>query len=514
MNKDTKAKHLSNSALIFLIAAPVIIIDYIIFILNPGNAGNHIAYTLQITADFFSIITVTGLWLTILLDALTPSHQHDAFPPSTLFLKNKRPTVDVYIPVAGEPIEVIEKTAKAALAMMYPHKTFILDDGKSNEVKALSEELGITYVRRETNHNAKSGNVNNGLLHGKGEFFAILDADFVPKKNFIIHLLSFMVHKEVAFVQSPQSYDNLDNFIARGTSTAQEIFYDYVQPAKNSSNSAFCVGTNVLFRRRAIDEIGGMFELDHSEDIWTSLMLHEHGWKSIYTTRVIAVGQAPDTIMSYLKQQKRWAQGGFTIFFSRNPLLSRKLNYDQKVQYMYSALFYFVGISIMLYLTLPLLYLYFGISPIKLTNSNEWLYRYVPYLAIFYLLPILLTGKISLSAISTSIATFSSYVSALLNTIVSRRYVWVTTSSSKARSGQILSYIWPHLLVISLSIGAVVMGWFAVQDTVITAINSFWALVNTTLLALFLIRGSDPVKINREKEKKVEIVRIPKGAKI
>ena len=144
--------------------------------------------------------------------------------------------------------------------------------------------------------------MNNGLSHGTGDFFAIIDADFIPEKFFITHLLSYMANPEVAFVQSPQSYSNTNNFIAHGTSTAQEIFYNYVQPAKNSSNSAFCVGTNVLFRREAINEIGGMFELDHSEDIWTSLMLHEHGWKSIYTTRVLAVGQAPDTIMAYLKQ--------------------------------------------------------------------------------------------------------------------------------------------------------------------------------------------------------------------
>jgi cellulose synthase (UDP-forming) len=303
-----------------------------------------------------------------------------------------------------------------------------------------------------------------------------------------------MGNEDVAFVQSPQSYSNTDNFIAHGTSTAQEIFYNYVQPAKNSSNSAFCVGTNVLFRRKAIDEIGGMFELDHSEDIWTSLMLHEKGWKSIYTTRVLAIGQAPETIISFLKQQKRWAQGGFTIFFSNNPILSSKLRFDQKTQYLYSSLFYFVGISITIYLILPILFLLFGISSIRLTDSNEWIFRYVPYLVIFYLLPVLLTGKITLSAVSTSIATFSAYVSALLNTIISKRYVWITTTSKKSSSGQLLQYVWPHILIISLSISSAVLGWFAVTDVVITGINSFWALLNASLLAIFLVKGFESPK--------------------
>lgn len=493
--------------MIFLIVAPLIIVNYIIFIVNPHNIGSPLAYGLQITADFFSIIAVTGLWLTILLDALTPSHQHEINRSNHDFVQSLQSTVDVYIPVAGEPINVIRKTVIAALAMSYPHQTFILDDGKSDEVKIVAKELGAKYIRRTNNKNAKSGNVNHGLQYGKGEFFAILDADFVPTKNFIVELLSYMSSPEVAFVQSPQSYSNTDNFVARGTSTAQEIFYNYVQPAKNSSNSAFCVGTNVLFRRSAVDSIGGIFELDHSEDIWTSLMLHEKGWKSIYTTRILAVGQAPDTIISYLKQQKRWAQGGFTIFFTRNPLLSRKLNIDQKIQYLYSALFYFVGLSIMIYLLLPLVYLYFGLSPIKLTTSNEWVYRYVPYLSIFYLLPIILTGKLSLSAVSTSIATFSSYVGALVNTITSKRYVWVTTSSKGAQAGRVLSYVWPHLTIIGLSIGAAVIGWFGVNDLVITSINTFWALVNASLLSVFLIQGSAPKKIvmtNKPQHNKIE----------
>ena len=171
MHSYTQAKHLSNSALVFLIAAPIIIVNYLIFIVNPSNAGHPVAYTLQLVADFFSIITVTGLWLTILLDALVPSHQHDVNKGDDEFVRKRTVTVDIFIPVAGEPIDVIRQTAKGAVEMYYPHRTFILDDGKSDDVRDLAEELGITYIRRTVNKNAKSGNVNNALSHGTGDFF-------------------------------------------------------------------------------------------------------------------------------------------------------------------------------------------------------------------------------------------------------------------------------------------------------------------------------------------------------
>jgi cellulose synthase (UDP-forming) len=489
-DKSLRPGKLSNSALVFLILAPIIIFNYLIFILNPNNAGSPIAYSLQLTADLFSIITVSGLWFTILVDALTPAHQRREGTSSRAYLANSRPTIDVLVPVAGEPIELVRKTLSAAIQMDYPHKVFVLDDGKSDEVKALATQLGAGYICRPDNRYAKSGNINYGLKHSTAEYFAILDADFIPKSNFITALLGYMVDPKLAFVQSPQSYSNMDNFIAQGTASAQEIFYRYVLPAKNSSESSFCVGTNVIFRRQAIDEIGGMFELDHSEDIWTSLTLHEHGWKSLYIGQILAIGQAPDNIISYFKQQKRWAQGGFTIFFHRNPLLSSKLTTDQRIQYMYTTLFYFIGISITIYLILPLIYLFFGLTPIHVTASLAWSYHYIPYLAIFYALPSLLIGRLSLAAIATSLAVFSSYVEAFLSTIFSNRYVWVTTSSEKAKSGGLLTFIWPHLLIISLSIGAAIMGWFAVNDIVITTINCFWALLNAGLLSAFLIYGT------------------------
>ena len=510
LDRKTRPEKLSNAALVFLILAPIIVFNYLVFILNPHNAGNSIAYTLQLIADFFSIVTVSGLWVTILLDALTPAHQQHSPTRARLFLQEDKPTVDVFIPVAGEPLAMIEKTLKAAVAMPYPHGVIILDDGKSDTVKELAARYKVDYVRRPTNKFAKSGNINYGLSHSKAEFFAILDADFVPKPVFLMSLLGYMEDGQLAFVQSPQSYSNTHNFIARGTAAAQEIFYRYVLPAKNSSDSAFCVGTNVIFRRRAIDEIGGMFELDHSEDIWTSLTLHEHGWHSLFVGRVLAVGQAPDNIIAYFKQQKRWAQGGFTIFFHRNPLLSRHLSADQRVQYAYSALFYFVGFSIFIYLVLPLVYLYFGLSPVRITTSFAWAYHYIPYLAIFYALPILLIGRLSLAAVATSLATFSAYIEAFLDTILANRYEWITTSSSSARAGGLLSYIWPHIVIIILSIGGAIIGWFGVNDFVITSINCFWAVINAGLLGIFLVKGTERLPVEPVKQATAPLVAKPK----
>ena len=61
-------------------------------------------------------------------------------------------------------------------------------------------------------------------------------------------------------------------------------------------------------------------------------MLHERGWKTIYIPKTLAIGDTPETIEAYTKQQLRWATGGFEILLSHNPLSpKRKLTMDQRI---------------------------------------------------------------------------------------------------------------------------------------------------------------------------------------
>ena len=44
--------------------------------------------------------------------------------------------VDVFVTTYNEPLEVIRKTALGARAIRYPHRTWILDDGRREEVRS------------------------------------------------------------------------------------------------------------------------------------------------------------------------------------------------------------------------------------------------------------------------------------------------------------------------------------------------------------------------------------------
>jgi cellulose synthase (UDP-forming) len=120
-------------------------------------------------------------------------------------------SVDVMITTYNEPEDIVRATALGALAMDYPHRTVILDDGRRESIQALAEEIGCDYLTRSDNKGAKAGNINNALKHSTAEFVAIFDADHVPQRDFLTRTLGYFVDPRMALVQTPQDYYNLSS---------------------------------------------------------------------------------------------------------------------------------------------------------------------------------------------------------------------------------------------------------------------------------------------------------------
>ncbi len=494
------AKGSENSALFVLISiiATLGVLAYMLFLLNPANRGDFLPYALVMTAETILIFhALLSMW-TILSAGHEPRdfRYHEAkgalFPRrpygnDTLHIDGAPVLVDVFITVYGEDIETVRRTIVAALAIRGAHRTWVLDDGRSDEVRALCEQLGAWYVRRLSPNGAKAGNVNHALSIAKGDYFAIFDADFVPHPDFLIETLPFFADDNVAFVQTPQSYGNLHTIIARGAAYMQTVFYRFVQRGRNRSNAAFCVGTNVIFRRTAIDDIGGIHTDSKSEDVWTALTLHEHGWRSIYISDVLAVGDAPETVEAYSKQQLRWATGGFEILLTHNPLSPRrKLTADQRIQYFVTASFYLTGICPLLLLLVPPMEIYFDLRPMNLTiSAGTWVLYYMGFYGMQILLAWFVMGSFRWETLTLASASFPIYAKALWNVIVGKDVGWQATGAKGTRSSA-FGFIIPQLLffvfLLLTSVVAVWRDWQNGTPTIATA----WNVTNTVILALFI----------------------------
>ena len=488
-----------TSALFVLISviATIGVVAYLLFLLDPAHRGDLLPYGMVLVAECVLVFqALLSMW-TILSSGYEPRTfvYHDAkralmpglaADDDTLHLDGRPVLVDVFITVYGEDLDTVRRTVRAAVALRGAHRTWVLDDGRSDAVKAAAEQLGAWYVRRLSSGGAKAGNVNHALSIAKGELFAIFDADFVPDPDFLIETVPFFASSEVAFVQTPQAYGNLNTIIARGAAYMQTVFYRFVQRGRNRFNAAFCVGTNVIYRRAAIDEIGGIHTDSKSEDVWTALSLHERGWRSVYISDVLAVGDAPETIEGYSKQQLRWATGGFEILMTHNPLSPRRrLSGDQRIQYLVTATFYLTGICPLLLLLVPPLEIYFDLRPMNLSITPlTWAAYYFGFYAMQIVLAWFVVGSFRWETLTLATASFPIYTKALWNVLTGKDVGWHVTGTGTTRSP--FDFVVPQILFfVFLLLTSVVAISRDVQNAQLTLATA-WNVTNTLILALFL----------------------------
>lgn len=167
--------------------------------------------------------------------------------------------VDVFITTYNEPIELVMETARAALAIDYPHRTWVLDDGARAEMAEAAEAEGIGYITRgpewaDVPRHAKAGNLNNALARTDGEFMLILDADQIPSPSILDRTLGYFGNERVALVQTPQWFTNVTEADPLGSQAP--LFYGPIQQGKDGWNAAFFCGSNAVLRRDALMQLG------------------------------------------------------------------------------------------------------------------------------------------------------------------------------------------------------------------------------------------------------------------
>ena len=150
------AQHYSPVLLLVVLLAAIGVLLYASFLLDPSHRGDLVPWLLVVLAEGILVVhTILAMWTVLSgthdprtyaywtahreLLVRTPGRPANEWE---LSLAGRRPGVEVLVTVYGEPVEMVRRTATAAMAIRGEHRTWILDDGHSDEVRALAEELG------------------------------------------------------------------------------------------------------------------------------------------------------------------------------------------------------------------------------------------------------------------------------------------------------------------------------------------------------------------------------------
>ncbi|CAA9209274.1 MAG: Cellulose synthase (UDP-forming), partial [uncultured Actinomycetospora sp.] len=435
-----------------LVGVPLVL-WYLSWLLSPERVGHPVLYGLLVAAEALNVLQAVGLWWTAANERVRP-----AKPPT-------RPaSVDVLIPRYDEPVEVVELTVAAAVGLRGTDvRVWLLDDGDSDEMRDLAERNGARYLRRPVHDHAKAGNINHALEHIDAEYVAVVDCDHVVDPRFVEACLGhFEDDERLAFVQTPQYYANGDRpGIAGAAWTQQTLFFGVIARGKDGLGAMFCCGTNVVFRRTALDATGGFPTHSITEDFELTITLHEQGWHTAYLPEILAAGLGPDDMGSYVTQQLRWARGCLSAL----PRIVRaRLGARLKAQYLLSGLYWLTGWTVLVYLSFPLITILTGAQPLDNLTAPEFLLHFAPYFVLaLTTVAVAGGGSFTFAGLAVSGACFWLHIVASVLTVLRRRCSFKVTPKVGVAGPQ-PRVVWPTLATVAVLVGVSVYGLVRERD--------------------------------------------------
>jgi cellulose synthase (UDP-forming) len=279
------------------------------------------------------------------------------------------PHVDILIPTYNEPLSVVRSTIFAAQNIDYPPDklhVFLLDDGRRENFREFCAEVGIGYMTRPDNKDAKAGNINHALKSVASPYVAVFDCDHVPTRSFLqVTLGWFLKDKKLGMLQTPHYFyspdpleRNLNQF--RKVPNEGEFFYGILQDGNDLWNATFFCGSCAVLRRAALDQIGGIAVGTVTEDAFTSLRMQMLGWGTAYVNLPQAAGLATERLASHVGQRIRWARGMMQILRADCPLFAKGLKWPQRLCYFNAMIHFLFAGPRLVFLTAPLVYLLLG----------------------------------------------------------------------------------------------------------------------------------------------------------
>lgn len=466
---------------------------YFIATLPPGN---DILFWVLIATQFFYVWQISAFVYTVWgIDGTNNSQAKMQITDG----EAREQTVDIFITVAGEPVEIVAKTVRAARAIRYEKKqVYILNDGrvaqKENwtEIENLARDLEVFCITRTVPGGAKAGNLNNALAQTGGELVAVFDADHVPHPDFLKRTAVYFTDPRLGFVQTPQYYQNFfENTVAQAAWDQQKLFFGPLMNGKNNHNAVIMCGTNMLIRRTALEDVGGFVQESIAEDFLTGLRIHAAGYRSVYVPIVLAKGLAPFDLASYARQQFRWARGSLEALVSQNPLLTRGLTFAQRIEYASSATYFLTGPITLITASLPIVFFLTGEVPLVVSGMNLAAI-FIPYmLCVVLLLNRVSNGHFRFFGAAFSVGSFWIHTEAVAATIIRKKSNFaITPKHASVRNGlELLGVIWPHAVYIFLSTFGFGFGLAHRMPDASLANNLAWAFWHISFFLPMLVAG-------------------------
>ena len=133
---------MQRSTRVVVFVALAVTLFYMIFLLNPAYRGNTWIWILVLFAEGITVFNASRCGGRCWPTPRNPTPPEVYAWRRRLLTGELKPTIDVFITVYGEPLEIVLGTIRAARDMTVEHRTWVLDDGDSDELRDVAATGG------------------------------------------------------------------------------------------------------------------------------------------------------------------------------------------------------------------------------------------------------------------------------------------------------------------------------------------------------------------------------------
>ena len=274
------------------------------------------------TVFILGIFLVSGRALIIgilaIIEKLRPDRAKLADPP---------PAVTVLIPAHNEESVIVQTVTSVLLSDLNDIRVIVVDDGSTDRTLELLE---TNFGRNQAVHiihqvnRGKAAALNHALSHAQTEMVVTIDADTEIEPDAIRLLLRHFSDPKVAAVAGNVKVGNRSRWLTRWQALEYITSQNMEKRAFDLLNCITVVpGALGAWRKRAIEDGGGITADTVAEDADLTIGIRRLGWRITYDEDAIAWTEAPETPTALVRQRFRWTFGTLQSFWKHRDTLFR-----------------------------------------------------------------------------------------------------------------------------------------------------------------------------------------------
>lgn len=166
---------------------------------------------------------------------------------------------------------------------------------------------------------------NYGLIHARGEYVVIFDAEDLPDRDQLKRVLVAFarVPEDVVCIQTKLNYYNRSqNLLTRWFTVEYSMWFDLFLPGLDASRAPIPLGgTSNHFKKSALVEAGAWDPFNVTEDADLGVRIFKRGYRTAIVDST-TYEEANSQLYNWLRQRSRWIKGYMQTWLvhMRNPL--------------------------------------------------------------------------------------------------------------------------------------------------------------------------------------------------